>query len=79
MQPAEFVETNFLSSLLIMLETSSYIAVLPPFVRSILSPSIRTEAILNPPLDVEFVAAYDPSSPNPGTKYFADSCMQTFT
>lgn len=79
MQPAEFVETNFLSPLLTMLETSNYIAVLPPFVRAVLKPEIRMEAILNPPLNVQFVAAYDPSNPNPGTKYFAEICVKTFS
>ncbi len=77
--PDEFVPTNFLTPLLMMLKTSNYIAVLPPFVCDTLDSTIRTELLLDPPLSVDFVAAYDPSNPNPGVTYFAEICSKLFS
>ena len=76
--PAEYIVTNFLDSLLLMLETSNCISILPPFVKESISRNIRMEDILEVPFVVDFVAAYDPTNPNTGSKCFFDTCQSYF-
>ncbi len=79
LHPAQFIVTNFLNSLLLMLRTSSCIAVVPPFIGQVAGEDIRMEDILQTPLTVEFVATYDPNSPNPGNGRLFDVCVDVFS
>lgn len=79
LHPAQFIVTNFLNSLLLMLRTSNCIAVVPPFVAQVAGADIRVEDILPSPLVVEFVAACDPDSPNPGNGRLFDVCVDVFS
>lgn len=77
--PAEFIAANFLHAQTVMLQAGGCIALLPPFVCQSLPACIRTEDVLEDPLTVEFVAAYDPKNPNEGCACFYDICRECFS
>ena len=79
LHPAQFIVTNFLNSLLLMLHTANCIALLPPCAAQAAGPDIRMADILEAPLIVQFVATYDPNSPNPGNGRLFDVCKSVFS
>ncbi len=77
-QQASFCETNFLEPQIAMLQAGFGVALLPPFVKPVLPPSLRMEDVLARPFAPRLVIAYDHRSSNPSIQPFINICRAYF-
>lgn len=77
LKPMHYIETNFLQAQIPLLEAGVGIALLPPFVKSVLPADIRMEDILAAPLKPTFVFAYSPMNTHPAIPIFRSVFEQT--
>jgi LysR family hydrogen peroxide-inducible transcriptional activator len=78
LQPAEFIETNFLQAQILMISIQSAIGIMPAFVKSVLPDDLRMEDVLIEPLCPDIVATYNPSVPYPGCAELLKVCKEYF-
>ncbi len=76
--PSSIIETNFLDSMVLHLQTRSGIALMPGYMADYLPDDILMKDVLKVPMMEPSVAVYKQDSANPGIAAFMKLCRETY-